>query len=59
VAAGLVGMIESLHSVPDGALARDGRCRNQLAHTLIDVMLDGLHTHKEEKTYASSAIFSQ
>lgn len=59
VAAGLVGMIESLHSVPDGALAHDGRSRAQLAHYLIDIMLDGLYTHKKEDCYASSAVFSQ
>jgi hypothetical protein len=59
VAGGLVGMIESLHSIPDASVARDGRTRAQIAHRLIDVMLDGLNTHNEENTYVSSALLSQ
>jgi AcrR family transcriptional regulator len=59
VAAGLVGMIESLHSAPESALAYAGRSRAQLAHYLIDVLLDGMYNHKGENYYASSAIFSQ
>lgn len=59
VAGGLVGMIESLHAVPDAALARDGRTRSELAYRLIDVMLDGLHRHKEENKHAWSTLLSQ
>ena len=56
VAGGLVGMIESLHAIPEPALAREGRTRAQLAHRLIDVMLDGLYLHKEESNYAAFAL---
>jgi AcrR family transcriptional regulator len=42
VAGGLVGMIESLYSVPEFTLTREGRTRQNMAHDLIDVMLDGL-----------------
>lgn len=56
VAGGLVGMIESLHAIPDSSLARDGRTRSEFAHRLIDVMLDGLFVHREEKDNVSFAL---
>lgn len=49
VAGGLVSMIESLHAVPDRALAESGHAqaiaarRMAMAHELIDVMLNGLY----------------
>lgn len=48
VAGGLIGLIESLHAIPEASIGRDGRTRAELAHRLIDVMLDGLHTHRGE-----------
>lgn len=48
-AAGLVSMIESLHAVPDRAIAESGYAqaiearRKAMAHELIDVMLNGLY----------------
>ena len=56
VAGGLVGMIESLHAIPDHSLASDGRTRAEFAHRLIDVMLDGLYVHREEKEDVSFAL---
>jgi AcrR family transcriptional regulator len=44
VAGGLLGMIDSLHAVPDYAL-RESEDRTEMADTLIDVMLDGLLRH--------------
>ena len=56
VAGGLVGMIESLHAIPDGNLARQGRTRAEFAHRLIDVMLDGLFVHQEERENVAFAL---
>ncbi len=39
IAGGLVGMIESLHAVPEYALEQS---RQEMAHELIDVLLNGL-----------------
>lgn len=58
VAGGLVGMIESLHAIPEISLARDGRTRAELAHCLIDVMLDGLYLHTEENEDVALALFA-
>jgi TetR/AcrR family transcriptional regulator, cholesterol catabolism regulator len=41
IAGGLLGMIESLHALPEFELD-PGQRRSQLAHELIDVLLDGL-----------------
>ena len=56
VAGGLVGMIESLHAIPEKSLAHGGRTRSELAHRLIDVMLDGLYVHPEEKENVAFAL---
>lgn len=56
VAGGLIGMIESLHAIPDSTLARTRRTRAEFAHRLIDVLLDGLYTHREEKEDVSFAL---
>ena len=47
IAGGLLGMIQSLHAVPDMALEQS---RPQMAHELTDTMLDGLrrYVHREE-----------
>ncbi len=42
VAGGLLGMLESLHSVPPEALDHGRRSRVWMAYELIDVMLDGI-----------------
>jgi AcrR family transcriptional regulator len=42
VAGGMVGMLESLHAVPQEAFDKDHRDRFAMAYTLIDVMLDGV-----------------
>lgn len=42
IAGGLVGMIESLYAVPQSALGETAPTRQQMAYTLIDVLLDGL-----------------
>ena len=39
IAGGLLGMIESLHALPDGA---SGRGRQEMAYDLVDTLLDGL-----------------
>lgn len=41
VAGGLLGMIESLYAVPDTVL-NETQTRKQMAHDLIDVVLDGI-----------------
>lgn len=41
VAGGIVGMIESLHAVPEAALEQS---RESMAHALIDVILNGLRS---------------
>lgn len=44
VAGGLLGMIESMHAVPQDVLSYKGELLNRvdMAHTLIDTVLDGL-----------------
>jgi TetR/AcrR family transcriptional regulator, cholesterol catabolism regulator len=41
IAGGLLGMIESLFAVPDGVLP-PARQRREMAHDLVDTLLDGL-----------------
>ena len=52
IAGGLVGMIESLHSIPEFVFKGDavpGKSRKEMAHALIDVMLRGLEKRGLEK----------
>jgi AcrR family transcriptional regulator len=44
VAGGLLGMLESLHAVPQEALTQSHPSRERMAYELIDVMLNGIRT---------------
>jgi len=46
IAGGLLGMIESLYSAPEGAVVESGRSREAMAYDLIDVMLNGMRPRK-------------
>ncbi len=52
IAGGLLGMIESIHAVPTEALHQRGipLDRHDMAHTLIDALLDGLMRRDEPTT---------
>lgn len=45
IAGGLLGMVESLYAVPDSAL-QGARTRKNMAHSLVDVILDGIRQPK-------------
>jgi len=45
IAGGLLGMIESLYSVPESALVQN---RQAMAYELLDTLLNGLRTRKEK-----------
>jgi hypothetical protein len=42
IAGGVVGMLESLHAVPDSAVEESRQSRQEMAYELIDVLLNGL-----------------
>jgi hypothetical protein len=42
IAGGFLGMIESLHAIPEYALQEESRSRQELANELIEVLLHGL-----------------
>jgi AcrR family transcriptional regulator len=42
IAGGVVGMLESLHAVPESAVVESGQSRQGMAYDLIDVLLNGL-----------------
>jgi AcrR family transcriptional regulator len=44
IAGGILGMVESLYGIPESALQTGAPTRVMMAHTLIDVLLDGLRS---------------
>ncbi len=48
IAGGLVGVIESMYSVPEHVVQQGVRIRQQMAYDLIDVFLDGLRSKKKK-----------
>jgi AcrR family transcriptional regulator len=48
VAGGLVGVIESMYSVPEHVVQEGPHTRQQMAYELIDIFLDGLRSKKKK-----------